>query len=237
MTTNTTSHPFLHALARPLLAASGAAFLIATIILALGFAEYPDGGVAGVDFSPAADAQSADLITGAWIALVGALLLLLAIAGLNNHQAVGGRWMPGYATTLGLIGAASGAITFFLAAVYEPYFAGLAPETYDEAYGNYPLSFALPYFGTLVLFALGLAALGVGGRRARLLPRSASVLLVLGALAIPTVGPVVIGLPGIGLMLAARRPAPAKADPTQGDAYLGATPLATGVATDVKSPK
>ena len=168
MTTKTASHPFLHALARPLLAASGAGFLIAMIVLVLGFAEYPDGGVAGVDFSPAADAQSSDLITGAWIALVGALLLLLAIAGLSTHQGVGGRWLPGYATTLGLLGAVSGAITFYLAAVYEPYYAGLAPEAYDEAYGNYPLSYAVPYYGTLVLFALGLGALGIGGRRARL---------------------------------------------------------------------
>lgn len=202
----TTAAPPLHPLARPLLALAGGTFLVTTIVWAIGFAEYPDNGVSGADFSPAADAQNPGMIAGGWLAMAGCLVLLVAIAGLSTHQGPLGRWLPRYATILGLVGAAAGAGSLFSYVVYERYFASLAPAVWDAAYGHYPPSYAIASRGSLGVFALGLGALGIGARRARLISRSAAVVLVLGALAIPSVGPVAIGLAGIGLILAARRP-------------------------------
>ena len=115
----TTTAPPLHPPARPLLGLAGAIFLFTTIVWAIGFTEYPDNGVSGVDFSPAADAQNPGMIAGCWLALAGCLVLLVAIAGLSTHRGPLGRWLPPYATILGLVGTAAGAAGLFGYVVYE----------------------------------------------------------------------------------------------------------------------
>jgi hypothetical protein len=88
--------------------------------------------------------------------------------------------------TLAAVGAALDACSRFVQAFVNPYLAAHQPALLDTAPDSVLL---VPLLGTGVVAMVGIAAMGVLGWRRAVLPRPLAVLLIIGAVAIPVIGP------------------------------------------------
>jgi hypothetical protein len=88
--------------------------------------------------------------------------------------------------TLAAVGAALEACTRFTLAFVNPYLAAHQPALLDTTPDAVLM---VPLLGTGVVAMVGVAALGVLGWRRSVIPPALAVLLIVGALAIPVIGP------------------------------------------------
>lgn len=115
------------------------------------------------------------------------VLLAVLIPGLREIRAASGtRLSPTVLTAL------SGAVvlqagTVFTMAFVAPFYAETAPATLDATNGG---SFQLAMTAVWVLFGASLVALGVSAFRTKVLPRSAGLLIIVGAVITPILGPI-----------------------------------------------
>ena len=108
-----------------------------------------------------------------------------------------GRRLPDFVLVLAGVGAALDACTRFVSAFVTPYLAERAPALVDQA----PAAILLvPLLAAGVVAMAGTAAVGVVGWRRGVFPRPAAVLLVLGGVAIPLIGPLSTVLVGAALV-------------------------------------
>lgn len=130
-----------------------------------------------------------------WAACLVALSQLYPrLAGLSGPS---GRSVSTAAATAAGVGAALDACARFLLAFVNPYLAAHEPTLLDDAPDAILL---VPTLGVGVVAMVGVIWLGVSGWRARVFPRAAVVLLVVGAIAIPALGPLSNIFLGAGLM-------------------------------------
>jgi hypothetical protein len=139
--------------------------------------------------------------TGCLIALSQ---LFPRLAGLRVE---GGRGISTVAATIAGVGAALDACARFCLAFVNPLLAEHAPALLDTPPDAVLL---VPTIGAGVVAMVGVIWLGASGWRARVFPRPAVVLLIVGAVAIPVIGPLSNALVGaalvwIGLAASARR--------------------------------
>jgi uncharacterized membrane protein len=114
--------------------------------------------------------------------LIGALLLLVAVVGLHARQseAAGALGLAGFLTAL--IGTGLLVGTFWINVFIPPALAVEAPAVLDAEPAG---SLAFGFFFSLIVFGLGWAFFGVAMLRARVYPRVAAILLIIGALLVP----------------------------------------------------
>ena len=135
-----------------------------------------------------------------WAACLVALSQLYpALAGLRGRD---GRGIPGVVLRVAAVGAALAACAQFVAAFVNPFLADHDPALLDTAPDPILL---VPLLVTTGLAGLATAAVGVVGGVRRALPVPAAVLIVLGGLVIPVLGPMANALLGVGLVLIAWR--------------------------------
>lgn len=97
-----------------------------------------------------------------------------------------GRTIPAWVLVLASTGVVLDACARFLLAFVNPFLAAREPHLLDVAPDAILL---VPSLGAGVVAMIGTVALGVAGWRARVFPRIAVVVLVVGAVAIPAIGP------------------------------------------------
>ena len=126
--------------------------------------------------------------------LIGALLLLVAVVGLHARQseAVGALGLVGFLAAL--IGTGLLVGVFWTNAFIPPALAAEAPAVLDAAPAG---SLAFGFILSTTVVGLGWALFGVGMLRARVYPRVATILLIIGALL------VIVPLPATGFVLEA----------------------------------
>ena len=130
-----------------------------------------------------------------WTACLVALSQIYPrLAGLEGSS---GRRVSAVAATVAAVGAALDACSRFLLAFVNPFLAAHEPALLDTAPDAILL---VPSLGAGVVAMVGVIWLGVSGWRARVFPRFAVVLLVIGSLAIPAIGPLSNALVGGGLL-------------------------------------
>ena len=131
------------------------------------------------------------------LALVFLVLLVPTFAQLRGRT---GRGLPS-GVLLGLAAAAVlQAGTVFAMAFVAPFFAGIAPEVMDVENGG---TFAAAMSVVWVTFVVAVAVFGITAVRRKIFPLAAGVLVVLGGLLTPMLGPVAGIALGGGLLVAA----------------------------------
>ncbi len=124
----------------------------------------------------ASEAGAGILVAGLY--LLATLLLSLGLVGLYAHQAE----VSGASGLVGFLAAFVGTTlvsgTFWAQAFFAPAVAEAAPAF---LYGELPGSLGAGFVGSFLVFSLGWAAFGILTFRARVRPRWAAVLLVVGA--------------------------------------------------------
>lgn len=116
---------------------------------------------------------------------------------LGSLRGADGSTLPASVLVLAGAGAALDACARFVSAFVTPYLAERQPTLLDTTPDAILL---VPLLATGVVAMAGTAALGVVGWRRRVFPRAAAVLLVVGGVAIPALGPVSNLLLGIALV-------------------------------------
>lgn len=116
---------------------------------------------------------------------------------LGSLRSRSGAALPGTVLALAGVGAALDACSRFVSAFVTPYLAGRAPGLVDSAPDAILL---VPLLASGVFAMAATAALGATAWRRRVFPRPAAVLLVLGGVAIPVLGPVSNVLLGLALV-------------------------------------
>ena len=116
---------------------------------------------------------------------------------LASLRSVDGKALPAAVLVLAGVGAGLDACTRFVSAFVTPYLAERQPSLVDSAPDAILL---VPLLATGVVAMIGTAALGVTAWRRRVFPRAAAVLLVVGGVAIPVLGPVSNVLLGFALV-------------------------------------
>jgi hypothetical protein len=130
-----------------------------------------------------------------WVLCLVALTQLYPmLGGLRGRT---GRSVPTPVLALAGAGAALDACARFVSAFVTPYLAERSPALVDSPPDAILL---VPLLGTGVLAMAATATLAVVGLRRRVFPRGAAVLLLLGAVAIPVLGPVSNVLLGMALV-------------------------------------
>lgn len=130
-----------------------------------------------------------------WMACLVALSQIYPrLAGLTGPH---GRSVSMAAATAAGVGAALDACARFLLAFVNPYLSAHEPALLDTAPDAILL---VPTLGVGVTAMVGVIWLGVSGWRAQVFPRPAVVLLVVGSLAIPALGPLSNVLLGAALV-------------------------------------
>jgi hypothetical protein len=127
--------------------------------------------------------------------LIGALLLLVAVVGLHTHQAEA-------AGTLGLVGFLAALVgtgllvgLVWTSTFVPPTLAVEAPAVLDTE--EPPGALAFGFMFSIVVFGLSWALFGVAMLRARVYPRVAAIVLIIGALLL------IAPLPATGLVIEA----------------------------------
>lgn len=121
------------------------------------------------------------------VQLVALVMLAVLVPGLRDIRSeLGRRLSPTVLTAL------SGAVvlqagTVFTMAFAAPFYAATAPATLDLEDGG---TFALAMSGSWVLFLIVAVALGVSAIRTKTLPVVAGVLIIIGGLITPVLGPI-----------------------------------------------
>lgn len=132
------------------------------------------------------------------LACVAALNLLLPrLAGLRGST---GRVLPAWVLVLAAVATFADGGTRFVFTFVVPWLADAAPALLDEDGGG---SLMAAMVSAWVLFTLALVCLGVTAYRRRVFPRPACVLLAVGGLAVPAIGPAAGVLLGPALVWAA----------------------------------
>lgn len=118
---------------------------------------------------------TAPYIVESLLFLLGAVLVLFSLFGLHNRQsqAAGSLGVVGF--LVAFLGSALWLAIHWTFTFIAPYVAGEAPEVVD---GGVPL--ALPLSG--LIFSLGWLLFGLAALRARVYPRVAAILLMVGAI-------------------------------------------------------
>lgn len=130
-----------------------------------------------------------------WAACLVALSQIYPrLAGLTGPH---GRSVSVAAATAAGVGAALDACARFMLAFVNPFLAAHEPALLDSAPDAILL---VPTLGVGVAAMVGVIWLGVSGWRAQVFPRPAVVLLVVGSLAIPVMGPLSNAFVGAALM-------------------------------------
>jgi hypothetical protein len=127
------------------------------------------------------------------VCLVALSQLLPRLGGLSGER---GRAVSSLAATMAGVGVALDACARFALAFYNPMLAAHEPALLDTPPDAVLL---VPSLAVGVVAMVGLVWLGVSGWRARAFPRTAVVVLVVGAVAIPAIGPVSNVLVGAAL--------------------------------------
>jgi hypothetical protein len=189
----------LHHLAHPMLTLSGLLLVVGSpfVILAR-FDERPFSRIA----------LGAPYLAGSALTLAACACLAIGLAGLVDHTGPQGRRLGGPAMAAALIGVMGAVYLTAINVFIAPWLANVAPATID---GEYDGAFMAGWLGALVLNAIGMIWLGASGFRARVLPRSAAILIALGAPIGFLVGDFPGVLTGVGLLwagIAGLRPHP-----------------------------
>jgi hypothetical protein len=116
---------------------------------------------------------------------------------LGSLRSRSGAALPSTVLALAGVGAALDACSRFVSAFVTPYLAGRAPGLVDSAPDAILL---VPLLASGVFAMAATAALGAIAWRRRVFPRPAALLLVLGGVAIPVLGPVSNVLLGLALV-------------------------------------
>ena len=119
--------------------------------------------------------------------LLSMVLLAVLVPGFGQLRGrTGARLSPAVLTALtGAVVLQAG--TVFVMAFVAPFYAKTAPATLDVENGG---SFQVAMSAAWILFAAAIIALGVSALRTKTLPRASGVLLVVGALVTPVLGPI-----------------------------------------------
>ena len=134
------------------------------------------------------------------VQLLALVFFVLLVPTLGQLRGRTGRALP-----IGVLLALAAALvlqagTVFTMAFVAPFFAGIAPEVMDLENGG---SFAIAMSAVWVLFVVAVAAFGISAMRRKVFPLSAGILVVLGGLLTPMLGPVAGIALGSGFLLAA----------------------------------
>ena len=134
------------------------------------------------------------------LTLAGMLALLVAVPRLRSLASPEGRRLPDGVLTTALLATALYAATQFVQVFVAADLADSAPAALDES-GDLMMYGML---GSWLVFLVAWVALGVVGMKRRVLSRSSGVLLIVGAVAQPVIGPLAALPLGLGLLLVAR---------------------------------
>jgi hypothetical protein len=149
------------------------------------FSEVADGGVHLTLYS---------------MTLAGMLALLVAIPRLTVLVSPEGRRLPTGLLAAALLATALNAATHFVQVFVAPFLADVAPAALDEQGGILMVGMVASWVAFMVAWAM----VGAVAIRRRVLSRTSGILLIVGAVVLPAVGPLA-SLPfGAGLVLAAR---------------------------------
>jgi hypothetical protein len=118
------------------------------------------------------------LVTGL-VFLIGTLLLVVGLPGIAARQASRAGWVGFVGFILTWLGAFFEASLFVMAILVLPWLAQAAPKL---AASNGPSSFFVAFLVASILLTLGGILLGIATMRARILPRWAGLLLIVGAI-------------------------------------------------------
>jgi hypothetical protein len=174
----------------PLVALAASGVVLAVNAVALGVPLFLDSR----DFSEVA---ATPLHLAFWSIQLTALVVLSQVyPRLRELEGPGGRRLPEGALVLLGVGVVLDAATRFLEAFAVPAMAEAHAEFIDT---TPPASLLVPLLGAGVVHMAGLVTIAVFAFRRRILPRPAAVLIALGGLAVPTIGPVAGLLLGAGL--------------------------------------
>jgi hypothetical protein len=142
------------------------------------------------------DARAYSEAAGSWVHLAHYVVwtgCLVALSQLYPRL----RGLPGPVLALAGVGVALDACARFVSAFVTPYLADHQPALVDDAPDPILL---VPLLATGIVAMAGTVALAVAAWRRRLAPRAALVLMLLGGLAIPAIGPLSNVLLGAGLV-------------------------------------
>jgi hypothetical protein len=134
------------------------------------------------------------------LALAAMLALLVAVPRLGSLTSTDGQRLPDGLLTGALLATALYAATQFVQVSVTPDLADTAPVALDET-GGFTM---VALIGSWLLFLVAWVLVAAVGMRRRVLPMPAGVLLVLGAVAQPLIGPLAALPLGAGLLLVAR---------------------------------
>lgn len=140
------------------------------------------------------DPRDYSVVAGGTLHLVHYLLWVLCLIALSQlyprmHTMRGstGGTLPTTVLALAGAGAALDACARFVSAFVTPYLAGREPQLLDSSPDAVLL---VPLLATSIAAMIATGALAVVGRRRKVFPLGAAVLLFIGAVAIPVLGPV-----------------------------------------------
>jgi len=160
----------LHHTAHPLLAAAGLLYLVGVPFGLLAFFdERPHSVVLG----------GLPYLVESTATLAGSVCLLLGVVALGSHEGPRGAGLGGAALAGGVVALVAHCFVTGVHAFLQPYLAVHAPQTLDLPPDG---TLAVGFFGSLVVYVVGMVALAVSGLRSGVLPRGAAVLLAAGAI-------------------------------------------------------
>jgi hypothetical protein len=145
------------------------------------------------------------------LSLAALLALLVAVPGLRRLTSATGRRLPDGVLAFALVATALNAATQFVQVVITPDLAATAPAALDET-GTIQM---VGLMGAWVMFLAAWVVLAGVGMHRRVLSTPSGILLIIGAIAQPAIGPVAALPLGLALLLIARagaRPAQPAAD-------------------------
>ncbi len=143
---------------------------------------------------------SANYLTRMVLAFTGTLVLLIATPRLAALTGDRGR-LPGWALDAALLAAALMAATQFVQLFVVRWLGSIDPAALDDPMGGVLMAAMVSVW---VLYLLAWSTVGVLALRRRVLPVPAGVLIIVGAVLQPALGPLAAVPFGIGLLLTAR---------------------------------
>jgi hypothetical protein len=145
------------------------------------------------------------------LTLAAMLALLVAVPRLSGLTSADGRRLPDGVLTAALLATALYAATQFMRVAITPDLADTAPAALDET-GTFGM---IGLMGSWVVFLVAWVLVGAVGMRRRVLSPVTGILMIIGAVAQPVIGPLAALPLGVALLLtaraAARAPEPARA--------------------------
>jgi hypothetical protein len=134
------------------------------------------------------------------LTLAAMLALLVAVPRLSGLTAPDGRRLPDGVLTAALVATALYAATQFVQVAITPDLATTAPAALDET-GTFGM---IGLMGSWVVFLVAWVLVGVVGMHRRVLSPATGILMIIGAVAQPAIGPLAALPLGVALLLTAR---------------------------------